>query len=505
MPRQTARAFVKRWIARKEALPFVPALLLAGVWFGGEMVLVLAAVLFPALYVLGRDEPGGVRRGEDDGLTGLALGSDLVEALDGVFVEAARTGRSTVAFAIEVDAFDRIETQHGLHAAEVVLKRVAERIAGVVREKDTVARLEGAVFGIGLAPGGRCDLEAAIQTAARIQAAVREPVALDQGQVHASCSVGFCLGSRAPQPSGEAILGAARAALSEAVLAGPGSIRAYAGPRTAQPSRTDAREAAAALEAGHIRPWFQPQLSTDTGQISGFEALARWEHPDLGVIEPQEFLPALATAGVLDRLGDQMLFHSLNALRAWDKAGVKVPTVGLNMSAEELRNPRLAERLAWELDRFGLAPERLTVEVLEAVVVDMSDDTIPRTIAALRKLGCRIDLDDFGTANASLAALRRFDIGRIKIDRSFVAKIDTDREQQRMVSAILSMAERLGIETLAEGVERVSEHAMLAQLGCNHVQGFGIARAMPFEETIGWMGRYSSKLAAAPEIRRRVG
>ena len=125
---------------------------------------------------------------------------------------------------------------------------------------------------------------------------------------------------------------------------------------------------------------------------------------------------------------------------------------------------------------------------------------ITRNINALRKLGCRIDLDDFGTGHASIASIRRFSVSRIKIDRSFVMKADRDPDQQRMISAILTMAERLGVETLAEGVETVGEHVLLAQLGCDHVQGFGIARPMPFEQTLDWIARHNAKLQDVPRI-----
>ncbi|MFV2035772.1 MAG: EAL domain-containing protein, partial [Halocynthiibacter sp.] len=130
---------------------------------------------------------------------------------------------------------------------------------------------------------------------------------------------------------------------------------------------------------------------------------------------------------------------------------------------------------------------------------------ISRNINGLAALGCSIDLDDFGTGHASIANIRRFTVSRIKIDRSFVTHVDDDRDQQRMISAILTMAERLGLETLAEGVESISEHAMLAQLGCDHIQGFALARAMPFEDTPAWLQKYRAKLPSAPLIGRQIG
>ena len=182
---------------------------------------------------------------------------------------------------------------------------------------------------------------------------------------------------------------------------------------------------------------------------------------------------------------------------------MKVPQVGVNFSGSELNNPRLIEKISWELDRFNLSPARLAVEVLETVIAGAPDDQVTLNINGLVDLGCHVDLDDFGTGHASISSIRRFKIDRLKIDRSFVMKADRDPEQQRMVSAILTMAERLNLETLAEGVETVGEHALLAQLGCDHVQGFGIGKPMPFNETLDWIYAHEAKLQDAPKITGR--
>jgi EAL domain-containing protein (putative c-di-GMP-specific phosphodiesterase class I) len=209
--------------------------------------------------------------------------------------------------------------------------------------------------------------------------------------------------------------------------------------------------------------------------------------------------------GQMERLGEVMLYHALTALRAWDSAGLDIPRVGVNFATEELHNPKLIDKIRWELDRFDLPPARLSVEVLETVVTAAPDDTVSRNINGLAKLSCGIDLDDFGTGHAAIASIRRFAVGRIKIDRSFIMKVDRDPEQQRMVNAILTMAERLDLDTLAEGVETLGEHAMLAQLGCGHVQGFGIARPMPFDQTLEWIRAHNAKLQEAPTIGRTAG
>ncbi|MDW4549754.1 EAL domain-containing protein [Defluviimonas sp. D31] len=138
-------------------------------------------------------------------------------------------------------------------------------------------------------------------------------------------------------------------------------------------------------------------------------------------------------------------------------------------------------------------------------MAETDNDLVVRNIAALAQLGCGIDLDDFGTGHASLASIRRFAVQRIKIDRSYVTRVDTDPSQQRMVAAVLSMAYQLGIKALAEGVETIGEHALLAQLGCSHVQGFAIARPMPYQATAEWLRKHRSKLAATPGMSRRSG
>lgn len=503
----TALATMRHWLWRREVLALLPAALLAGYWGIGEPALFAAVLILPALgLVLFHGPNAAARITLTDGITGLPLRADLIGTLDTAFAETPRTGRGAVAFAVGIDDFAEFESRHGLHLAEEAQRQTGARIAAMLRPGDCVARIGPGVFGIAFGQTGRANLETAIQVAGRFQAAVRTPIPAGEAQLHLTCSVGFCLGSRSPKPSGEVALAAALAALDEAQSSGPGAMRSFS-PRHMRgvPRRgSDTTEAVNALENGQILPWFQPQISTESGKVSGFEALARWVHPARGVLAPKDFLPALTEAGQNERLGEVMLYHGLGALRAWDRAGLSVPTLGINFSSEELRNPRLAEKLAWEIDRFGLTPDRLTVEILETVVVDASDDSISRSIAALARLGCRIDLDDFGTGNASLAALKRFSVRRIKIDRSFVINVDEDEDQQRLVTAILGLAGQLGLDTLAEGVERVGEHALLAELGCGHVQGYGIARPMPFEETIDWMKRHAEKLADKPQLTRRA-
>jgi len=497
-------------LRRPEMLAFVPAMMLAPFWFGSDGALLAAALVLPIAVAIARADPafqGTACPPGHDHVTGLPLRDTAVTTLDHALAACRNDGSTTGCLVLCLDEAEQLLERHGHAAWTQILRRIAERLQGTLRDHDQVMRLDGARFAVTLGPVRHTDLESLGQIAARLQAAAELPLVIEARTLYIRVSVGFCLANRAPQGTGESLLRAAEAALEEACQQGTGSIRAYSAELQRASIARDAlaTEAAAALEAGQIVAYFQPQLSTDTGEVSGFEALARWLHPERGVLPPSEFIAVLQDAGLSVRLSEVMLFQALGAVRSWDKAGLSVPVVAVNFSREDLRNPRLADRIRWELDRFELAPQRLTVEILESVVADTGNEMIVRNVSALARLGCGIDLDDFGTGHASIANIRRFEVHRLKIDRSFVTRVDIDPSQQRMVAAILSMAERLELQTLAEGVETTGEHALLAQLGCGHVQGFSIARPMPLDESLAWLSRHRAKLAHPPRIGRRTG
>ena len=498
-----AQSSVRNFLRGQYMLAFVPLSALLAFWIVGEIGLILTSVAIPILIFVSGAGPGkSVVTPPVDALTGLALRQDLVTALDRMLSERKTSRLSTACLVVDVDQFKDIVDRYGHSTSERVIKTVAERLTETLRDADVMTRLDGASFAVMLTPERSVDLESVIQIASRIQAAVGDPIPVNGQTIYVNSSIGFCLTSRTPEGDGAKMLFAAESAMIEARRHGPGAIRSYSKEmkRRLAAHATLVEDARIALELGQISAWYQPQVSTETGQITGFEALARWSHPDRGLIPPGEFLPALEQSGMQSRLGEVMMYHALTALRNWDKAGVSVPSVAINFSEHELRDPRLMEKIKWELDRFDLTPDRLTIEIMENVVAETDDDLIPKNIAMLSEIGCRIDLDDFGTGHASIAAIRRFAVNRIKIDRSFVARIDEDAEQQRLLSAILMMAERLELEAIAEGVESLGERSVLAQPGCEHVQGYGIARPMPFDDTLIWIAGHVEKLKAAPSV-----
>ena len=173
-----------------------------------------------------------------------------------------------------------------------------------------------------------------------------------------------------------------------------------------------------------------------------------------------------------------MLTRSLKALKAWDAAGLEVPRVGVNFALAQLGDPRLIEKIKWEAERFDVDPARIAIEVLETVLIKSDADIVVRNLRGLASAGFHVELDDFGTGHASIANLRRFMVNRIKIDRSFIAGIETSEEQQKLTASMIAMAHALGIGTLAEGVETEAARAVLRRLGCDQFQGFLVAQPM---------------------------
>lgn len=487
-------------------LAFVPATSLGAFWLGGERALVAVALGLPLMIAgIGAMAPNPADRKRQQG--GLLPNDQFETVLAEVLWDSRRKGETSACFAVILDDYMQMLDLHGQAAANHVAQQFCLRIMSMIRSSDTANRIDGNKMMVVLHPTQQLDLETCIQMSGRIQSAVEDPIMLNGTGVYMSCSIGFCLSSNVPDGTATDWCNAANNALQEAQQNGPSTIRAFSSEtrRRAQVRTNLRKEFDAALESGEIRPWFQPQISTDTGRVSGFEALARWEHPAKGVLGPNIFLPFAEQAELMGKLGQAMRHHAFCAMREWDRAGLTVPRIGINFSSDELRDPGLIDRLKWELDQCDLTPDRLAVEVLETVFSRGPDDVITRNVTGLAAMGCCIDLDDFGTGHASIASIKRFNVSRIKIDRSFVTKADQDPSQQQLASAILTMAERLNLETLAEGVETPGEHALMAQLGCDHVQGFGIGKPMPFEKTEDWITSHRDKIDGMPKIGRQTG
>ena len=454
---------------------------------------------------------GGARPGDDlRSRYTIPLDRPLTRAegeriLEDVLLDCRRDGLSTATLLVRIGSTSISGGDWGRKTSEKTMQQIARRVRTAMRDLDIVFRLGDAEIAVALHPMARADLDVAMMIADRVQTAVSEPISLGGRSVTVSAWIGICTDIMAPDNTGAALLSGAECALQVAARQEDGAARAFT-PEMQAEVETEHEltlQVARALETGEIRPWYQAQVDANTGTLTGFEALARWYHPELGVLAPGRFLDAVEASGNAAALGEKMLRDSLEALAEWDRAGIDVPHVGINFSMDELRDPRLSDRVAWEVDRRGVSPDRVSVEILETVTLDSAEEAITRNVRALKAAGFRLDLDDFGTGAAAISHIARFGVHRIKIDRSFIDGIDEEGETRRVVSAILRLATELGIDTLAEGVETDAQAGALARMGCNHLQGYGIAKPMPFDETVAWV-RGRARSARRERRRKRI-
>lgn len=487
------------WSTSPHRLTALLPLALLAVFVGaGEAAFISAAALVPAGLVILRVVERRIDT-ERDAITGLPSAEVAANWLD-----ANLSGRESTAgmavMSISLDDMTTLEDHVSAAMRDTILRDIAARVARLIRSDDMLTRGRNSDFLVCLTSVSDPETENTLRLAQRLQQTMDAPFSNGSVTVYCTVSVGLSLVRHVANQTPDTIIQLTENAQKQARSSGPGCVRLYQPVHAAPAGSLDddlGSQIAEALEDGQIVAWYQPQISTDTGVITGFEALARWEHPSRGLVSPGSFIDLARRSGLAQRLSEVVLTHSLSALRAWDKAGLDIPSVAVNFGSEDLRNPRIVDYLRWELDRHDISPRRLSIEVLEDVIAERHDDIIARNLRALADIGCRIELDDFGTGYTSILNIRRFSVSRIKIDRKLVARIDLDQDQRDLVAALLAMAERLKIETLGEGVETNAEHALLGQMGCDHVQGFAVARPMPLGDTFTWILSHRAEVAEA--------
>ena len=317
-PTALSRSNIRATLNSPQTLAFIPALTLGGYWLGGESTLLILALLLPAVLAF-VGYGATTQTNQQTALDGMGQRESIENALEQFALSCANSGRATAAVMVEIDDYNGLISRLGHKACNEILNHTVQKMHTALRDMDVVSRLDGATFAIAIAPVKRADLEALIQISARLQAVISEPISLDATTVYVSSSIGFCLGARAPSFTGESMLASAEHALADARQNGPNAIRSYSPEmqRRARIHHDLIEEVSLALENGEIIPWFQPQVSTDTGEVTGFEALARWDHPERGMISPGEFLPAIEGAGLFERLGEVILYQSLSSMVKW--------------------------------------------------------------------------------------------------------------------------------------------------------------------------------------------
>ncbi len=383
---------------------------------------------------------------------------------------------------LDLDNFKVVNDTLGHAAGDRLLQQMVSRLEACVRETDTVSRQGGDEFIVLLTdiPGP----EAVERVAAEILRRTAQPVTVDGHELNTACSIGISL-----YPDDgvdfDTLLQKADTAMYNAKGAGRNTYRFFdeAMNRKARDHLLLQNRLHQALAAGELRLQFQPQIEIPSGRVSGVEALLRWRDPELGEIPPSRFIPVAEDCGLIAPIGEWVLAEACRQGEAWRRAGVPELSVAVNLSALQFRRTNLVDTVIDALDRSGLPPRLLELELTESSLLQDVDTTLD-TVRRLKARGVRLAIDDFGTGYSSLSYLRRFAVDRLKIDRSFVGNIgsDADADDAAIVRAIIQLAQSLRLQILAEGVETEEQLGFLLDEGCQAVQGYLFSRPLNPDE-----------------------
>jgi len=441
-----------------------------------------------------------------DALTGLPNRLLLLSRLEHATEQIQRHGGLGAVLFIDLDRFKIVNDSLGHPAGDELLKGVAERLRGRLRESDTLARLGGDEFVAVLEEVGGAEQAGAV--AQGLIERLSEPFNIAGGhEVYVGLSIGislFPLDGRCAQD----LIQQADAALYAAKEGGRGTFRFYRTELTGAAQKRLATEARLrrALEHGDMVLHYQPLVSLATNRMIGVEALVRWQDPTEGLIPPDRFIPFAEETGLIVPLGDWVLAEACRQTQAWRAAGLAVDSVAVNLSPRQFELPDVAERIKKALAETGLPPRCLELEITEGALMRHGAETLGK-LATLKALGVRLAVDDFGTGYSSLAYLKRFPIDKLKIDKSFVEHIPDDSADMQIASVVIDLAKNLGLEALAEGVETSAQLDFLRQRGCDTVQGYLFSKPLPAPELAALLSAGAMPWCSKqqPELRRRAG
>jgi diguanylate cyclase (GGDEF)-like protein len=429
-----------------------------------------------------------------DELTGIPNRRQLFDRLEDAIRGSSEDGPGFALLMLDLDRFKEVNDALGHGHGDLLLRQAASRLTRSVRADDLLARLGGDEFAV-LAPGISSG-EEAVELAERVSAALHEEFVVAGVPVFVEASAGIAL---YPDHGidAEALLQAADTAMYAAKQAGTRQELYEFDRDRVEPERI-ARlgELRRALAEGELTVYYQPKLDLRTGEVTGTEALVRWDHPERGVMEPVEFLPLAEQTGLITGLTTYVLEQALRQCRAWGDGGMEL-TVAVNVSERSLLDPDFPDEVDALLARHGVPGERLQLELTErSLICDLA--SAMEVIARLHALGVRLSVDDFGTGYSSLSRLLDLPLHELKIDRSFVMDIDGEGPGAAIVRSAVDLGHHLGLEVVAEGVESETTLAELRELGCDAVQGFHLLHPRPAGEVTEWL---RSREAGRQEVR----
>jgi diguanylate cyclase (GGDEF)-like protein/PAS domain S-box-containing protein len=413
-----------------------------------------------------------------DALTGLANRQLFADRVEQALRRSGRTGDDVAVLFLDLDGFKNVNDSLGHAAGDDLLREVADRLGAAVRSSDTVARLGGDEFAV-LLEQRRGPIEEAVIVADRILGALATPVVVEGQTMSVGASVGISLGS--VESTAASLLRDADVAMYRAKAAGRGRWVVHDADMRAEAAERLRLETdlLGVLDGEELRLLYQPVIDLTTGEIVKLEALLRWEHPELGTIAPDRFIPIAEANGMILPIGAWVLREACRQLADWRERHPERSRLAMavNVSARQVASPLLVDHVVEALQRSGLEPRALTLELTESTLVEDPGSAAGR-LGALRELGIRLAIDDFGTGYSSLSYLRQFPLDILKIDRSFISTITEPGHVPAIVRGLLDLGRTLGLTTVAEGVELELQQEQLRAIGCDYAQGYYFARPL---------------------------
>jgi len=405
-----------------------------------------------------------------DGLTGLPNRQRFQEGLTEAIAHAAGNDSKVAVLLLDLDRFKTINDTLGHSAGDKLLQAVAGRLTACLRTSDAVARLGGDEFALLLTDIQ--DVESTASLARRLREGLKPPFWVDGVDLHATASIGISVFPR-DGATVEQLLQRADVALYHAKDQGRDTYRHYASwiDASARARLTLENDLRRALDRGEFVLHYQPQVRIPSVQVVGLEALLRWQHPEMGLLMPGEFLPLAEETGLMQPIGEWVVGEACRQSRLWQDAGLQPVKIAVNLAASQFRQQRLTRVVERALKDTGLSPDLLELEITETAVM-MNIGMAAELMARLKAVGVRLCLDDFGVGNTSLVRLKQFPIDTVKVDGSFLRTVETNPTDAAIVSAIIGIGESLGLLVIGEGVETPGQMRFLRERGCETMQGF---------------------------------
>ncbi len=420
-----------------------------------------------------------------DMLTSLPNRLFFIDRLQQANAIARRQKKQVAVLFLDLDRFKIINDTLGHSIGDILLQEIADRLKTCVREVDTVARLGGDEFTIILSSiNGAGDAE---QVAGKVMKTLAQPFSVEGHELFVTTSIGICL---FPTDSDDpaSLIKKADIAMYSAKAQGRNNYMFY---DPAMDHNADRRLILTnglrrALDREEFCIHYQPKVDTVSGAITAMEALIRWEHPELGLVSPGDFIPIAEETGIIIPLGEWVMRRSCEQIRLWQQDGLPAVRIAVNLSGYQLQHRDFVQSVKRVLDQVGLTGELLEFEVTETVIMQNPDFAVA-ILNQLRELGIHISIDDFGTGYSSLAHLKRFSVNTLKIDKSFVRDVESNSTDAAIASAIISMGNSLNLRVIAEGVETEGQLAFLKDRKCDEIQGFLFSRPLPPDEAAAFL------------------